>query len=527
MARDYPVLLHSLEGRDLDVHVEKEDMEGAYRVVVRVVAVHKAEALKIDRGWLCVLQPRSPVWGVRICFLPFQIYVGIVMSSNKFERKLSTISNADVTGNAPAGGPPLPGPADPRGPQDPRSPREVGVDRRYRGQGEIFFPPNSKPWEGGAAGAAGEQMKLELVSTTDRLLALEPEWRALCEEASNAGIFTTWEWVKTWWEFFGKKVQPKVLVVRESGRGQVVGIAPFMLRRHPISGLGPFRELALLGCTAAAPDHVDVICREDRREAVTGELVEFLDRNRGDWDVIRLDGMPSGSVFLEALLRRCDPADGVVLGRACPYLTLPATWDQFLSRKDRKFRYNLRSRAKRLARDTGGKITYHQVSAIEEMEPAMREFFRLHQQRRSGNGNTDAFQSAELRRFHLELAKTFLHRGWLRLYWMAVEGRPIASIYCFRYRNVVSFYNTGFDLAYSSYGPGMAVTAHAIRASIKEGAAEFDFLRGNYEYKYCWTDQVRYDKKTRLASTTVGRWLVRTYRVGLAIRNRSAPDREL
>ena len=44
----------------------------------------------------------------------------------------------------------------------------------------------------------------------------------------------------------------------------------------------------------------------------------------------------------------------------------------------------------------------------------------------------------------------------------------------------------GFDPAFSKLSPGTLTIGHAIDQAIREGATEFDFLRGGEPYKYHW-----------------------------------------
>jgi CelD/BcsL family acetyltransferase involved in cellulose biosynthesis len=77
-----------------------------------------------------------------------------------------------------------------------------------------------------------------------------------------------------------------------------------------------------------------------------------------------------------------------------------------------------------------------------------------------------------------------------------------------RYDDTVSFYSTGYDERWARYGPGRRIMAHAIRSAIDEGAAGFDFLRGDEAYKEQWRAEARYDRRLFLPRTMRGRLLV-------------------
>jgi CelD/BcsL family acetyltransferase involved in cellulose biosynthesis len=71
----------------------------------------------------------------------------------------------------------------------------------------------------------------------------------------------------------------------------------------------------------------------------------------------------------------------------------------------------------------------------------------------------------------------------------------------------VAFYSTGYDQAWSRYGPGRRIMATAIQGAIDEGATEFDFLRGHEEYKQAWGAEVRYDRRIHRPAGDKGRLL--------------------
>ena len=60
---------------------------------------------------------------------------------------------------------------------------------------------------------------------------------------------------------------------------------------------------------------------------------------------------------------------------------------------------------------------------------------------------------------------------------------PVAFLYCYQYDEVVSAYQTAFDIKYKKMSPGSLVMNLAIEVAIDEGAREIDLLRGDHSYK--------------------------------------------
>ena len=81
--------------------------------------------------------------------------------------------------------------------------------------------------------------------------------------------------------------------------------------------------------------------------------------------------------------------------------------------------------------------------------------------------------------------------GILRLYYLELNNKPVASYYLFKYQNSIHFYLTGFDPEYKGFSPSVVLLAQAIKDAISEGLDEFDFLREAYAYKLKWEPQTR------------------------------------
>ena len=91
----------------------------------------------------------------------------------------------------------------------------------------------------------------------------------------------------------------------------------------------------------------------------------------------------------------------------------------------------------------------------------------------------------EMQAFFRAVATILAEHGWLQLSFLDIGGRPVASYFCFEYRNEVLVYNSGYDATASPHlSPGWVLLAQLIQRAIAEGHARFDFLQGNEDYKH-------------------------------------------
>ena len=325
--------------------------------------------------------------------------------------------------------------------------------------------------------------------------------------SSVCSPFLTWEWVDAWRRTLGADHRLAVIAARHPADGRLLGLAPFAIEERRAPGGIRYRALVFLGSGPAAPDHLDLMVAQGWEAAVAAPLWGAV-RRRAGHDLADLDGLRGDGLLAALAVRRRADRRRYTEAIPCPYLPLPPTWEEYEASLSRNLRQNLRRYARRLEQEAPGAVARRLVVRPEELDPTLDDLARLHQQVRRAHGQAGAFRSPGLQAFHHLAARRFLVAGRLRLHRLDVEGKAVAIIYCIRQGDVVSFYTTGYDPAFSRFGPGRDLMAHAIGAAIAEGATEFDFLRGDEAYKDHWGTQVRHDWRVVLPTSARGRLLV-------------------
>ena len=355
----------------------------------------------------------------------------------------------------------------------------------------------------------------------DRVLALAGEWDHLVADSPSGSPFLTWPWIGAWLETLGREADLEVVTARDPMDGRLLGVAPFFVEPRRRAGVA-YRSLRVIGNGPAAPDHLDMPIRSDHVEQIAPMLWEAVGLNRR-WDVIDLDGVAAGGSLARVALRRRDDT-GKVETIPCPFLSLDGGWDTVEARMGRSHRQNIGRYSRKLDADAQG-VNERLVVSERDLEQTMIRLGEMHQLIRVGHGERGAFADAHLVALHREVARRMLRAGRLRLWRLDADGKTIAAILCFRYGDTVSFYTTGFDPAWSAYGPGRRIMATAIRGAIAEGATEFDFLRGDETYKQAWGVETRTDIRIRRSVGAKGRLLWMGRRAALPFSGRAERSR--
>ena len=329
-------------------------------------------------------------------------------------------------------------------------------------------------------------LQAEIVSEYTRFLALEGEWNDAVERAGVSHPFLTHQWLRTWWECFGGPRALHIVVVRSGGR--MAAIAPFMRERTQMYGV-PIRRIDLLH-----NDHTpraDVIIAGDPESSYRA-MWQALRASHREWDLLQLSRVPRESPTRAAFERMAEDEGcptGVWEGDVSPYLPLRGTWDDYQASLGSKFRSNLRNRLSRLTKlGEPGLEVLQDAAAIDA---ARRDALRLEASGWKRESGTSICSDPAVERFYVELADRAAAQGWLRLMFLTVSGRRIATSYGAQYGGTLFLFKTGYDPEYAPCAPFKLLTHLAIQAAYAEGLQELDFLGDAEPWKLEWTEASR------------------------------------
>jgi CelD/BcsL family acetyltransferase involved in cellulose biosynthesis len=326
---------------------------------------------------------------------------------------------------------------------------------------------------------------------------LQDEWNALAERSGN--LFATWDWASTWWRHFGDGNELRAFACRDAGGG-LVALLPLYSRRA-----GPARLLRFLG--HGPGDELGPVCAPEDRAAVARAFRGLLER--GGWDVLLAEELPDRAGWSTLLGGR------VLRKEGSPLLDLrrAGSWDAFLGTLSAKTRKNVRYHERRLEREHG--LSYRMTETAEELERDLDTLFRLHQGRWAEGGSVFAGRTEP---FHRDFAATALDRGWLRLWFLEVEGKAVAVSHNFRFAGAEFDYQGGRDPEWERYSVGFVLLTALIRGAFEDGLREYRMLRGGEDWKYHFASDDPGLETVALAHGPLGELALASGRAGLSLR---------
>ncbi|MCI0476751.1 MAG: GNAT family N-acetyltransferase [Anaerolineales bacterium] len=319
-------------------------------------------------------------------------------------------------------------------------------------------------------------MKIEWYTDPTIFDELEPEWNTLLARSVSDTLFLTNEWQRTWWRHLGTG-NLRVITLREDD-GTLLGIAPLFAE----TGSDGAKSLSLVGCVDVS-DYLDLIVARGAEARVYAALLDTLTHaDFPAWDWLSLCTLPAASpanTQLKALaeVRGLTVQHG--LHDVSPMIELPETWDAYLETLDKKQRHEVRRKLRRIEE---AQARWYTIDAADALDQAVTDFVELHKRSRP---DKNLFMDARMRGFFGEMARVLFARGWLQLSFLEISGARAAAIMNFVYHNDILVYNSGYDpVQYGAYSPGIVLFARSIQDALTAKRRQYDFLRGNEEYKY-------------------------------------------
>ncbi len=350
---------------------------------------------------------------------------------------------------------------------------------------------NTPTEDGPGSPSAGMDMEFTLHRDFSEIDA--ERWNALLAESVSDVPFLRYEYLSAWWQTRGggEWPQAELLLISAQVEGRLVGIAPLFLALHEE------QPMVLLLGSIEISDYLDLIVRPaDLRPFLSG-LLDFLAQARAeawrglDWYNIP-DSSPTLAVLREEAARRGWGYDAEVF-RPTPYIPLPGSFEAYLASIDKKQRHEIRRKMRR-AEESGLGVRWYLVRDEETLDAEIDAFLHLMEQ----DQKKAEFLTEVMRQQMRGAVHAAFRHGWLWLAFLEIDGQKVAGMLNFDYRGRLWGYNSGVNQHFRELSPGWVLLAYVLQWATENGRSEFDFMRGDEEYKYRFGAINRYVMRVRV-----------------------------
>jgi len=351
------------------------------------------------------------------------------------------------------------------------------ADGRPRPNGEAAFASAERP------ASTDARWTTRVVKSETDFRDLADAWSALLSEAVDANVMMSHEWLYAWWSSYRPRAELAIVVA--VCRDRIRGIAPLMIETVARAGISA-RVLRFIGDGTGETDHINVLVPSAEREVVMRVLLDGIEALR--WDVARLNQIPQESPNTRDLVGWVE-RNGYhfsISSSPCPLRRLPATYEELLSALPSRLRTSLRSSRRKLEQTHAVEFGMHERQ--QELPDALQALFDNHESRWRGKGQAGAFANVCRRTFYTTLTPLLLERGWLRFFYLKLDGRTVAQQYCFALDGTVMLLQEGFDFSRAQDNVGNVLRSFVFEHLIRSGADSYDFLAGSSRHKQSWSD---------------------------------------
>ena len=310
---------------------------------------------------------------------------------------------------------------------------------------------------------------------------LKENWNQLLANGVSHFPFLRYEYLEDWWQTRGGGEWPQdaeLAILAATEQGELVGIAPLFVAEHQGQ-----KRLLLLGSIEIS-DFLDLIVSPNRLVDFSKALLQYVTEQFVPRGIKTLDlyNLLDDSPSIDALSSAA-AGTGFKVTRErlqhSPFITLPGDWERYLESIDKKQRHEIRRKMRRAAE---GEVLVEMVftSDANRVEQDAEAFMSLMAQ----DPEKAAFLKPEMRsQFKRSIRRAF-ECGCLQLAFLKIGGENAAAYLNFDYLNRIWVYNSGVDRRFMEYSPGWVLLGHLLKWANENGRSEFDFMRGDEDYKY-------------------------------------------
>ncbi|MFZ5910916.1 MAG: GNAT family N-acetyltransferase [Chloroflexota bacterium] len=360
--------------------------------------------------------------------------------------------------------------------------------------------------------------KILKIEESDVFESLRDDWGLLLSQSPHQDAFLSWEWLFSWWKYFGKGSELWLVTVWADQ--ELVGIAPLMLNKRKKFGLH-FRVL----CNIGIPEtDVGGFIVKDDDPRIYQAICDFLVHQKRNWDLLELEEVEVSRLEKITSALKHNGFDILEAYNQHYYISIDSDWDTYFSNLPKKNRHEFRRKARRV-KEASTSFTFVRHVGQEITDEDIATMFAINQ---CGHF-PDFFESDERQQFHRDLFRLMSDKGRPEVSYLVLDGVPAAFGYGFNYANRLEMWRIGFDTAHCELSIGTVLMNLMLEECFKHNYREVDFLRGAEDYKTRWNPlsrnyaNLRVAARTRLKPLLFGILIPRLARYSLKKLNRHSP----
>jgi CelD/BcsL family acetyltransferase involved in cellulose biosynthesis len=329
-----------------------------------------------------------------------------------------------------------------------------------------------------------EFITLQISNGFDELSSMQQEWDDFIESL-NGGIFMTYDWLKIWWNYYGKNRRLRIFIFRFNDT--IIAILPTFFETIRIGPLS-IKVVKIVG-SDFMPVSLSIPINEKFIDIIISKFIHHLPK-LFNFDMIYLGAICGICDITENLLTslKKNLLDNYTIEKkesdVQTYIKVFDNFEEYTSNINKRERRKIRRKFRGIKKLNLSLES--RFASNDTFSHFFESFIETHQVKWKKEGRTGHFVAWPLsHEFHKEVAFRQLHLNRLRLQQISLNDRAFGYIYAYKFGNMYFAYlDARKDSELSYHVPFYRIAfTELIKEAIKENIRWIDLGRGRYEHK--------------------------------------------
>ena len=276
--------------------------------------------------------------------------------------------------------------------------------------------------------------QIKLIDTIEGFKSLEHDWNRLYESSTRCTLFSSWDWMFTWWEVFHDELSRKLYILCLYQDDELLGIAPFHIYKHYPKSLVQGKTLQFIASgnkqeENVTSEYLDFIVLPEMEDEMVEAVSEYLIQHKRQWDFADFEYLLKDALILECFktktkISRIEKQCGVRF-----FITPKKSFDEYQALMGKRWSKMFDRKNRALERD--GEVSIVTTDSIVSLEPALQLLSDMHCSRIKDKIGYCAFDSEKFTRFHQQILKRLSPQNKALIKTLYIGEEPLATYYVF------------------------------------------------------------------------------------------------
>ena len=305
-------------------------------------------------------------------------------------------------------------------------------------------------------------MKVEIIDSESVVDTIWKEWEAFFRNTKSKNIFLTPEWSSSWMQNLRQNETIQIFIARHNN--EILGIAPMFLKNNVLRPIGhPLNDYD--GILARDPEVVDalltaMIATNPRKVEFHQTQHDFHMDNKSGYQYIVSDSIP------------------------CPLLRFADfEAEELRKRLNKKLVRRQINHLKKI-----GSLQY--VYSRKFNDIYFNAMVEQHKARWNPTNTPSMFNQIKYVNFYRQFLFSMMERNSASTAVLELDDAVMCILICFEAGGRAHVYTNTYDYSFTKYSPGLVLFKLNIDDNIQRGVQEYNFGRGQEDYKLKFTDNL-------------------------------------